>query len=377
LGALALASLLFTAQPDSVHAEVTAIREGLHTRYSVPNGPRNLAVEAPGRVWFTAPDADIIGVIVVTSPPDNEIIRYRVDVFGLPPNSEPYDLVYAANTVWFTLRGASQIGRIDTISRSVELFTPPTPDSRPTGIDLGTDGTIWFAQATNRLGRFDPATASFTDHPFPAGLYEQTRVEKLAVEDERAIWFTLPDDVVVGDYDPVAEEFFAVPTGRGSPIGVTIDNQGRPWITASDANGSYVGRYAPGTLGQWGWFNTPTANSGPAGIVTFVDGATREVWFAESQSATAGRIQTFSGFSVRKRESIPLARTAPTTSRPWGITVDSNRHIWVADLGRNLVYELTPPYIYRIYLATVFGQNQGVPDSHLTTIDDFLVNVLD
>jgi virginiamycin B lyase len=354
---LALVSLSLIVQPGSAHAEATAIRDGLHTQYSVPNGPRNLAVEALGRVWFTAPAADAIGVIVVTSPPDDEIIRYRVDVLGLPPRSEPYDLVYTNNTIWFTLRGASQIGRIDTISRTVELFTPPTQDSRPTGIDLGADGTIWFAQATNRLGQFDPATGRFTDHPFPDDLYEHTRVEKLAVQNTRAIWFTLPDDVVVGNYDPVAEEFFAVPTGRGSPIGVTIDNQDRPWITASDANGSYVGRYAPGTLGQWGWFNTPTANSGPAGIVTFVDGATREVWFAESQSATAGRLQTFSGFSVRKRESIPVAMAEPTSSRPWGITVDSNRHIWVTDLGRNVVYELTPPYISRLYLTTVFNQN--------------------
>ncbi|HXF61078.1 MAG TPA: hypothetical protein VNK95_05645, partial [Caldilineaceae bacterium] len=81
----------------------------------------------------------------------------------------------------------------------------------------------------------------------------------------------------------------------------------------------------------------------------------REVWFAQSNPASAGRFQVANSFSLARRESAPLAADG---SRPWGIAVDSNRHLWVADTERNVIYQLAPPYIYRLYFATVFRRDQ-------------------
>ena len=53
-----------TNQPDQVH-EGTAVREAFGMEYSVPNGPRNLVAEGPGRIWYSATDADGIGVLEV------------------------------------------------------------------------------------------------------------------------------------------------------------------------------------------------------------------------------------------------------------------------------------------------------------------------
>ncbi|HXF62977.1 MAG TPA: hypothetical protein VNK95_15235, partial [Caldilineaceae bacterium] len=147
----------------SVPEEATTVREGYKTQYPVPGGPLNLAVEAPGRIWFTAPDADGIGAIIVTSDPNEQTVRYRVDFIGLGRDSEPYDLVYAGDAIWFTLRGAGQIGRINPATREVALFPLSTPDSGPTGIDVGPDGQVWVAEATGRLSKLDPTSGSVTE----------------------------------------------------------------------------------------------------------------------------------------------------------------------------------------------------------------------
>src|SRR5690349_15547757 len=57
--------------------ELTAVDATFGREYAVPNGPRNIVEEAPGRMWYTSPDAGGIGFLEVTSAPDDEIVRYR------------------------------------------------------------------------------------------------------------------------------------------------------------------------------------------------------------------------------------------------------------------------------------------------------------
>lgn len=338
---LALLTVQFGPAAPTAHAEATAIQRGLYTEYAVPNGPLNLAVEAPGIIWFTAPDADAIGAVVRISAAGDPAIRYRVDYVGFADNSEPYDLDYADGAVWFTLRGTGQIGRIDTATRAVQLYTIPTPDSRPTGIDIAPDGQVWYAGNAGQIGKFDPASSTFTEYVFPDDFYLAPRVEQLRFQNSRSIWFSQPDNNSVGNFNSVTGEFYVVPTSQKSPIGLSLDNLGRLWITA--AGSSSIGRYAPGTLTIWAWYNAPTPGSNPAGITTFDTPNGREVWFAQNGVGSLGRLQ-ISGFSVTRSEAIPLAKDE--ISRPWGVGVDSDSKIWVADTARNVLIETKVPIRY-------------------------------
>lgn len=346
LWVLALIAAQLGAGAPIAHAEATAVQRGAYTEYAVPNGPRNLAVEAPGVIWFTASDIDpngvlgegIVGAVVRVSPPGDPVVRYRVDSFGMGKGTEPYDLDVRAGAVWFTLRGTGQIGRIDIATRTVQVYPIPTPDSRPTGIDVAADGQVWFAESTGALGKFDPASGDFTRYAFPAGLFNAPYVEQLRIQNTRNIWFTLPESNAVGNFNPVTGQFFVVPTGEQTPTGLALDEVGRPWVTARGSGA--VGRYAPGTVSQWAWFSAGAPDSAPTGIATFNTPEGREVWFAESNLAAVGRLVT-TGFRLDRSETLPLAIDEP--GRPWGVVVDGEQHIWIADLERNVIYETVAP----------------------------------
>lgn len=355
---LAMIAVQFGAAVPVARAESTAIQRGMSVEYAisvgppygVPVGPLNLAAEAPGVIWFTAPQTgspDIaggIGVLTRTVFSDTPVISYRVEFLGLPHGSEPYDLVVGDGAVWFTLRGTGQIGRVDTATKAITLYDIPTANSQPTGIDIAPDGQVWFAESIGQIGQFDPTSETFTEHPFPPGRFSAPRVEQLRVQNVRNIWFTLPDAKTLGNYNSVTGEFFAVPTGERTPTGLTLDSAGRPWVTA--AGTGKVGRYAPGTVTQWGWFNAPTPDSALAGIATFDTPEGREVWFAESNTeagsntGSVGRLLT-TGYRLDFQEALPLSMNQ--ASRPWGVVVDDDQRVWIADTERRVIYETGVP----------------------------------
>lgn len=329
--------------------ETTATNATFGIEYAVPNGPRNLAEEAPGRIWYTATEAGGVGFLEVTSGLDDPIVRYRTEFYGFGENSQPYDLVYRDGVVWFTLRGVRALGRIDVETREIKTYTLLSVGAAPTGIDDDPSGRLWIAQSNGRISRFDPATETFTEFILPDALAQTPRMEDVVYQDTRNIWFTMPDGNRVVIYDSVRDRFFPSSTGELAPTGISIDPDGRVWVTANGS--SRVGRFTPTTVTIWIWYDTPTADSGPAGLLTFEDDAgILQVWLTESRIGSIGRLQIANGFEVTNREKIGPNTPAGST---WGIIRTSDGHIWVADSGRNLLYELVGPFIHRVYMATV------------------------
>ena len=87
--------------------QVALAQQGSYlSEYPVPGRPQSIAVEAPNRVWFTLPEENQIGRLVVTSP-----VSYTVTTYTVPTaNSQPYDLKYAGGYIWFTERLGNKIG---------------------------------------------------------------------------------------------------------------------------------------------------------------------------------------------------------------------------------------------------------------------------
>jgi len=233
----------------------------------------------------------------------------------------------------------------------VQIYTLPTVGSAPTGIDAASDGQVWIAATNGRLVSFNPDTEAFTEYIFPDNLIAIPRVEKIVYQNSRAIWFTMPDANLVVVYNSVTDRFFEVPTGDGQPTGLAIDNLGRPWVT-SMASGR-VGVYAPNTLTRWEYYSSSSSTSAPAGIVTFEREGLIEVWYGENSTGLAGRLGLVQGFSAVRRNTVPLATPA---GNPWGVTVAADQHIWLADTANNLLYELTPPYVYQLYSPSTARQ---------------------
>jgi streptogramin lyase len=346
---LALLLLLPGAPVRAESNEVTAVDAAFGNEYAVPNGPRNLAAEAPGRIWYTAREAGGIGLLEVISSPDEPAVRYRTEFYGLGENSFPYDIVYDDGVVWFTLQGIRSLGRIDVATREIKTYALLSVGAAPTGLDVDPEGNLWLAQSNGRISRFDPVTEKFTEFVMPDEIVAGApRMEDVAYQNTRNVWFTMPDAAQVVVFNPTSGRFFDVPTQEPGPTNIQIAN-GTPWVTA---NGSgRVGRFTVTTVSTWIWYDLPTPNSGPAGLLIFDDAdGVQQIWITENTTGGAARIQIVNNFQVANREQLNLGSPP---GNPWGIIRAADDHLWIADTSRNVLYEVPPPYISRNYIAWI------------------------
>lgn len=376
-----VAVLLWTGAPQPARAqlatpaqvdEATANYNGFQIEYHVPGAPRNVAVEAAGKLWFTAPDADGIGLVEVLSDLNaGAPVRYRVTFYATGRGSTPYDLVYENGVLWFTLREAGQLGRMETATRVLTLYDLPSPDDRPTGIDTG-EGLVWFGTVGGVMFSFDPATEAFKSYStwsnFPPS---NPRIEDVEFLEIRSIWFSMPDGHAVGELNAVGERLFNSPTPAFRPVGIARNGR-QVWVAAKgDPNAArieeekqaagdptanplpYYGkilRLVGETRGDWVEYFAPNPKGAPSGIVVVGGPKGPEVWFTDSIGGTASRLRFNTLLQLLDRETTQLAASGAI---PHGIIAGPDLHLWVADEGRGVIYELTPPYIFKQYLPIV------------------------
>ncbi len=312
--------------------------------YPIPNpdgNPLNIVVESPGRSWFTMPEANSIGSLVVTSTTE-----YRFQTYTVPTaSSTPYDLAFDGDVVWFTEQTANQIGSFDPDTETFSEYMVPTPDSLPAGISVADDGIVWFVEREgNQLGRFDPVAGTFTET-----LYTQAdaALEDIDVAGTDNIWFSAPGVERIVRYLPNTGDFISVPvsTGPGQPffeaVRVVIDSNGYPWVTAPSMD--LIGRYTPGTISLWVWYPLPETGVEISGIDITYDSALNHIWFAESATGFAGvlTVNLFGQLVASRR--FPLSTAS---SLPLGIAADMNGHVWITEYENSMIAEWRPPYFH-------------------------------
>ena len=338
-------SILHAPQASAEAMETTVQRVGLEIEYPVTAGPLNVAWESPGRAWFVAPQSNMVGVITRGSDFNDDLIYVNVNFIALPTGSRPYDVAYADSTVWFTENGANKLGRIDVVS-APPIITAPTKEyplpaaaCAPSGIAIAPSSAIWLVCADMPLLiRFDPATETFSEHSYAALLLAGDSVSTvatlpdIAVQDSNEIWFTVPGSDIAGVYEVDLVKFSKIPMSTPrfkaeEPASITVDAQGLPWITSYKTN--VIGRYAPGTLALWRWYEVPTADSGPRGIAIRDTGPLWDVWFTEEKANKVGRL-TVRAQDAGLVELVEYPQSA--SSAPRGIAVGGDDTVWFAEL---------------------------------------------
>jgi virginiamycin B lyase len=156
------------------------IGAGAFTQFPVPE-PHDVAVDAAGRVWFTAPLEPAIGRL----DPETGAVTLTATA-GLPRQIA----IARDGIVWFTVRFTPQaVGRLDPATNVVTEF--PVTGVGPEGIAASPDGSMWFTQTT--AGNIARITNS--------GVITATK----AVKDSE-------------------------------PFGITVDADADPWYTMMSAN---------------------------------------------------------------------------------------------------------------------------------------------
>lgn len=340
--------------------------------YAVAGAPKNIVVEASGRIWFTMPASDQIGRLVV----DSNGTAVSRDYFSTGAGSKPYDLALKGTSLWLTLSGTGQIARFDIVAETLSTFTIPTANSEPSGlavaakviymptvlsallpansepsgIAVAANGLVWFVErAGNRLGRFDPKTSTFSEFDYPRA---NAKLEDLALDSAGNVWVVATGTNQATKFEVSSARFLdSVPTGSNSqPVSIVIDSGNLPWVTMGGT--SRVGRYAPGTLALWRFYNVAWPSGADPTVLTLSsDGSRYSVWFTLKNSSAVGYLTT----ELTGRLALgPFVTLLPTTNaQPWGIATDGEGHVWIAESGTNKIAVWKPPYFLRSYFPVV------------------------
>jgi len=321
--------------------------------HPVPGKPFNVAIEAPGRVWFTMPDDNAIGLLDATDPNNVQFTQYDLDNGG----SEPYDIVYHNGFVWFTEKSGNRIGRLKVSDGLINEYSIPTADSGPTGIDVAPNGRVWFLeQEANQLAELDPDAGAVVEHLYtPSFGQPQGELEDVVVMSNEIIWFSARARNEIVRYGVSADAFIPFSTRPpnssipfAEPIGITRDTTDTLW-TVSFAD-SYIGRFAEGTSALFRWSPTPSSNAGPAQIVFYDAGQRWSFFYSEYNTGRVGWLSAMTNSAIAGTVEYPLSSP---NARPWGVDVDANGCAWFAATGINRLVEWCSPYAQRTWLPIV------------------------
>jgi virginiamycin B lyase len=254
--------------------------------YTVPWGregrPRDPAVAPDGSVFFVgqAGQAPTGNYIARLDPKTGSFKKFELD-----PGTNPHNCIVDKNgMVWYSGNRNGTIGKLD--PRTGQISRYPIPDSTvkdPHTMIFDKDGNIWFtAQQSNAVGFFNVKTEKFriVKPPVPEGK-RSTNPYGIALDSKGRPWFNLFNTNTIGTLDPVTFELttyvLANDRTRDRRIGITSDDK----IWYVDYTRGYLGKLDPRTKKVEEFALPGGVNSMPYGMT--VDDQDR-VWVAETGS---------------------------------------------------------------------------------------------
>ncbi len=209
LATIAASTLLIVGSILSAHAQ-SSLASGISsvTDYNVPGSyPWGTAFDSSGRVWVAMPGCDLAPSCPSSTPPGKLALfapnaQNWATVVSLPAGYGQPVFVAVDHTgkVWFTMPVTNTIGLYDPVSTTVTQWAVPTPSAGPWGIAIDSKGTIWFTEHYgNQIGSFDPNSHTFHEVATAAS---NSRPYGITVDASDNIWFTENTDSValIGEY---------------------------------------------------------------------------------------------------------------------------------------------------------------------------------
>lgn len=223
------------------------------------------------------------------------------------------------------------------VQASVKEWLLPTPGTRPHDPAVAPDGSVWYTgQASDMLGRFDPATGQFKEYklhtqksvgqPYGAGPHG------LVADKAGNIWFTAQKGGYVGKLDPKTGDVkkYQMPDPNAKdPHTPIFDQAGTLWFTLQNTN--FIGRIIPAT-GEVKVVRVPTPKAEPYGIVVNSKGVP---FFVELMGH---RIASIDPKTMEIKEyALPNA-----TAMPRRIALTPDDVVWYTDYARGYLGRFDP-----------------------------------
>jgi len=278
--------------------------------------------------------ADMPGYKDTVRPFSNEAMNIVYVEYDMPgPGRMPFSAAPDKDgNVWIPNFGvANKITRLDPKTGAMTDFTAPNIGTA--GIHSAVpaaDGSVWFTeQATNKIGRWDPATQKITEYqddylPGKEGITSGGSKHTLRIDPSGKVWST---GSPLTRFDPETGKFT-----RFMEISNTYDvetlSNGDVWFTEPGPN--KIGRYDAKTMKITQW-TLPTAHASPRRMSIDRDGI---VWVGE-----------FSGKMARfdpKTETFKEYTLGGPEPNPYAVFVDSEGYVWYNSHLQDVVGRLDP-----------------------------------
>jgi virginiamycin B lyase len=286
-------------------------------------------------VWFTEPGADRIGRLIYTNTMDYVFREYAV-----AEGSMPLNLVADGEHIWFVAHQGNWIGRLAVASGGIMTFPVPTASSRPAGIDVAPDGSVWFTEmAADKIGQLVVTTT--TDYAVTEYLITGTGTNVgaygITVQSNEYIWVGETRTGIVRRLK-AADGTFIWTSGLGAdgyPHTLVVD-PGRDYLWLTERDDNQISQIEVGTLHIANSFNiTPTSNTRPTGLTML---GSNQFWFSGQEGGQIGRMVYTSPTKYNfKVFDLPV-------SGLWAmdIVADKGGYLWtVAYLPRRIFLPLT------------------------------------
>lgn len=211
-------------------------------------------------------------------------------------------------------------------------FATPTLSSSPQGIDLASDGSLWYSEtAASKIAVFHPDHTS-SEFPVPNG--GQPFILKVAVD---GIWFTDSATHSIGYLNPNTGAIveYAIPSGA-APFFIQIAPDGSKWFSETAG----VGRLSPsGVITEWDvTLEHPDDNIEQLSLDPWGN-----VWFAERNFDGSGAVGTNKVRRLNPYTNVISTYLVPTLGgNPAGVVANANGTVWVSEYFANAFALLNP-----------------------------------
>src|SRR3989440_4294828 len=244
LAVAAASTLLAVGSFIGRHTE-SALASGISSVTDYPaagSDPWGTAFDSSGRVWVALPGCDLAPSCPSSTPPgklalfDPNALNWAT-IVSLPAGyGQPiFVAIDHSGKVWFTMPATNSIGVYNPVSTTVTQWAVPTASAGPWGIVIDSKGTIWFTEHYgNQIGSFNPNSQTFHEVATPSS---NSQPYGITVDASDNIWFTENNDSValIGEYtnQGVLKEYKirnGLTGGTGlTPHMITIDPNGNIW----------------------------------------------------------------------------------------------------------------------------------------------------
>jgi virginiamycin B lyase len=215
---------------------------------------------------------------------------------------------------------------------TISEFATPSPSSSPQGIDIASDGSVWYSETTaGKIAVFHPDHSS-TEFPVPNG--GQPFILKVATD---GIWFTDSGTHAIGHLDPATGKImeYAIPSGA-SPFFIQIAADGSKWFTETAG----VGRLAPnGVITEW----SVTLEHSDDNMEQLSLDRSGNIWFAERNFDGVGAAGTNKVRRLNPHTNVISTYLVPTLGgTPAGVVANADGTVWVSEYYANAIALLIP-----------------------------------